>query len=203
MQSPILPWNIEVPDEESGHPLERRNKFCGILAHESNYSCSTTRAWLVNTIFRIHWDTFGRCFHTAKRSTKGTSLSRLASGVFGAVSSASWSGLPVGNDQPDSSSALTWGDEHSRAVMLSGGCRVSCAEDATASGLASTTTSFTMYILLCVCLMGLLVIVAVYSVLSMLLSFVFCLKKKKKDCSKPLLSSCCYTFTPLSFMYNM
>lgn len=56
-----------------------------------------------------------------RKSTKGTNLSRLASGVARGVTSEPWSRWPRGSNRSDSSSALTWGDGHSRAVPLKGG----------------------------------------------------------------------------------
>ncbi len=48
---------------------------------------SATPSGVSRTVCRIHRDTFGSSFHAAKWSTKGTSLSRLASGVIRAASS--------------------------------------------------------------------------------------------------------------------
>ncbi len=53
----------------------------------------------LSTVCRTHWDTFGRSFHAARKSTKGTSLPRLASGVLWTTSSVPWSGGPAGNSR--------------------------------------------------------------------------------------------------------
>ncbi len=75
----------------------------------------------LSTVCRTHWDSFGRSFHAARKCTKGTSLSRLASGVLWTTSSVLWSGGPAGNGQSSCSKHFFRGSEPLKTATFPGG----------------------------------------------------------------------------------
>ncbi len=74
----------------------------------------------LSTVCRTHWDSFGRSFHAARKCTKGTSLSRLASGVLWTTSSVLWSGGPAGNGWSSCSKHFFRGSEPLKTATFPG-----------------------------------------------------------------------------------
>ncbi len=74
-------------------------------------------------VCRTQWDIFGRSFYAAKNYTRGTSLSRLVSGLvcICALRTTSWSSEPAGGVCADYSETLLRGGGHPEATTFPGG----------------------------------------------------------------------------------